>query len=136
MSQVWLIGRPVAHSLSPAIHNAAFAKLGLPHRYELKESADDQLGATLDRLRRDDDLLGANVTIPYKETVLRLVDEVDEEARQIGAVNTIVCRGGRLIGQNTDRLGFHYGLEGSGMLVSDVVVMVFSVGGSLCGCIT
>ncbi|HEY8786313.1 MAG TPA: shikimate dehydrogenase [Candidatus Limnocylindria bacterium] len=111
MSQVWLIGRPVAHSLSPAMHNAAFAKLGLPHRYEAKETADDQLAATLERMRRADDVLGANVTIPHKETVLRLLDEVDDEARRIGAVNTIVSRGPRLIGYNTDKYGFEKALE-------------------------
>ena len=59
------------------MHNAAFTKLGLPHRYEAKETADDQLAATLDRMRRDD-VLGANVTIPHKEAVLRLVDEVTD----------------------------------------------------------
>lgn len=111
MSQVWLIGRPVAHSLSPAMHNAAFTKLGLPHRYEAKETADDQLAATLDRMRRADDVLGANVTIPHKETVLRLLDEVDDEAHRIGAVNTIVSRGTRLIGYNTDKYGFEKALE-------------------------
>src|SRR2546430_1917150 len=110
MSQVWLIGRPVAHSLSPAMHNAAFAKLGLPHRYEAKETADDQLAATLDRMRREGDVLGANVTIPHKETVLRLLDEIHEEARRIGAVNTIVSRGARLIGHNTDKYGFERAL--------------------------
>jgi shikimate dehydrogenase len=93
------------------MHNAAFAKLGLPHRYELMETADDKLAATLDGLRRDDDVLGANVTIPHKETVLRLLDEVDEEARRIGAVNTIVSRGARLIGYNTDKYGFEKALE-------------------------
>ncbi len=72
MSQVWLIGRPVAHSLSPAMHNAAFAKLGLPHRYEAKETPDDQLAATVARLRGDD-VLGANVTIPHKESVPRRI---------------------------------------------------------------
>src|SRR3989454_9247233 len=135
MSQVWLIGRPVAHSLSPAMHNAAFAKLGLPHRYEAREVAEKDLVATLDRMRRDDDVLGANVTIPYKEAVLRLVDEVDDEARRIGAVNTIVCRGGRLIGDNTDRYGFHNGLEGAGMLVSNADVMVLGAGGAARACI-
>ena len=110
MSQVWLIGRPVAHSLSPAMHNAAFAKLGLPHRYEAKETADEQLAAMMDRLRRDD-VLGANVTIPHKESVLRLLDEVDDEARRIGAVNTIVSRAARLIGHNTDKYGFEKALE-------------------------
>lgn len=111
MGQVWLIGRPVAHSLSPAMHNAAFAKLGLPHRYDAKETADDQLAATLDRVRRDEDVLGANVTIPHKESALRLLDEVDDEARRIGAVNTIVSRGTRLHGYNTDKYGFEKALE-------------------------
>jgi len=107
-----------------------FCEARPPHRYEPKETADDQLGATLDRLRRDDDLLGANVTIPYKETVLRLVDEVDDEARRIGAVNTIVCRGGRLIGHNTDRIGFHTGLESAGILASNADVLVLGAGGA------
>jgi shikimate dehydrogenase len=110
VAQVWLIGRPVAHSLSPAMHNAAFAKLGLPHRYEAKETADDQLAATVAGLRADD-VLGANVTVPHKESVLRLLDEIDDEARRIGAVNTLVSRGARLIGYNTDKYGFEKALE-------------------------
>jgi shikimate dehydrogenase len=134
MSQVWLIGRPVAHSLSPAMHNAAFATLGLPHRYEAKETADDQLGATLDRMRRDD-VLGANVTIPHKEAALRLVDEASDEARRIGAVNTILVRGGRLIGDNTDRVGFRRGLESAGILdISKADVLILGAGGAARAC--
>src|SRR6266550_3487089 len=70
VSQIWLIGHPVAHSLSPAMHNAAFDKLGLPHRYTVRDVTDAQLGATLDRLRRAD-VLGANVTIPHGEAALQ-----------------------------------------------------------------
>ena len=135
MSQVWLIGRPVAHSLSPAMHNAAFAKLGLPHRYEAKETAEDQLAATLDRMRQGD-VLGANVTIPHKEAVLKLVDEATEEARRIGAVNTVIRRGSRLIGDNTDRFGFHHGLESAGILaISNDDVLVLGAGGAARACI-
>jgi shikimate dehydrogenase len=135
MSQVWLIGRPVAHSLSPAIHNAAFAKLGLPHRYEAKETADDKLGETLDRMRRDD-VLGANVTIPHKEAALRLVDEATDEARRIGAVNTLIRREGRLIGDNTDRFGFHHGLLSAGILdISNQDVLVLGAGGAARACV-
>lgn len=135
MSQVWLIGRPVAHSLSPAMHNAAFAKLGLPHRYEVKETADDQLAATVDRIRRDD-VLGANVTIPHKESVLRLVDEVSDEARRIGAVNTLIRREGRLLGDNTDRFGFRRGLESAGILqISNQDVLVLGAGGAARACV-
>ncbi|MDP9274446.1 MAG: shikimate dehydrogenase [Chloroflexota bacterium] len=136
MSQVWLIGRPVAHSLSPAMHNAAFAKLGLPHRYEAKETADDELAATLDRMRRDEDVLGANVTIPHKEGVLRLLDEVDDEARRIGAVNTIVSRGARLIGYNTDKYGFEKALETSSVEFPffEKKILILGAGGAARAC--
>ncbi len=142
MSQVWLIGRPVAHSLSPAMHNAAFAKLGLPHRYEAKETADEELAPTLDRMRREDDVLGANVTIPHKESVLRLLDEVDDEARRIGAVNTIVSRGARLIGYNTDKYGFERALEAQvpnvwssvGFPFADDTILVLGAGGAARAC--
>jgi shikimate dehydrogenase len=117
------------------MHNAAFAKLGLPHRYEVKETADDQLGGTLDRLRRED-VLGANVTIPHKEAVLKLVDVVTDEARRIGAVNTVIRREGRLVGDNTDRLGFHLGLESAGILqISNRDVLVLGAGGAARACV-
>jgi shikimate dehydrogenase len=142
VSQVWLIGRPVSHSLSPAMHNAAFAKLGLPHRYEAKETADDQLAAMLDRMRREDDVLGANVTIPHKESVLRLLDEVNDDARRIGAVNTIVSRGARLIGYNTDKYGFEKALEAQqpkdsssvGFPFADDTILVLGAGGAARAC--
>ena len=135
MAQVWLIGRPVAHSLSPAMHNAAFAKLGLPHRYETRETEDDKLGETLDRMRRDD-VLGANVTIPHKESVMRLLDEIDDEARRIGAVNTIVSRGARLIGYNTDKHGFEKALEteGGGFPFADERILILGAGGAARAC--
>ena len=141
MAEVWLIGRPVAHSLSPAMHNAAFAKLGLPHRYEARDTPDDQLAATLDRIRRDD-VLGANVTIPHKEAVLRLLDEVDDEARRIGAVNTIVSRGARLIGYNTDKYGFEKALEAQprraewqdGFPFADDRILILGAGGAARAC--
>ncbi len=141
MAQVWLIGRPVAHSLSPAMHNAAFATLGLPHRYEAKETADDQLAATVARLRGDD-VLGANVTIPHKEAALRLLDEVDDEARRIGAVNTIVSRGARLIGYNTDKYGFEKALEvqprrvpwHEGFPFADDDILIVGAGGAARAC--
>ena len=141
MAQVWLIGRPVAHSLSPAMHNAAFAKLGLPHRYEAMETPDDQLAATVARIRGDD-VLGANVTIPHKESVLRLLDEIDPEARRIGAVNTIVSRGARLIGHNTDKYGFEKALETQprrapwheGFPFADDDILIVGAGGAARAC--
>ena len=105
MATVYLLGHPVAHSLSPAMHNAAFLALGLPHRYETRDVEPDRLDDVVEALRGDD-VLGANVTIPHKERVLRYMDEAGKEARQVGAVNTIVRRGARLVGENTDVYGF------------------------------
>ncbi|MDQ2952859.1 MAG: shikimate dehydrogenase, partial [Chloroflexota bacterium] len=104
MSEVYLLGHPVGHSLSPAVHNAAFKALGLPHRYSLKDTKPEGLAGAIAALRSDP-ALGANVTIPHKEQAMRLVDELGEEARAIGAVNTIVRRGSRLVGHNTDAYG-------------------------------
>jgi shikimate dehydrogenase len=132
VSGVWLIGQPVAHSLSPAMQNAAFAVLGLPHRYEAREVAEDELADFVARMRSDD-VLGANVTIPHKEAALGLVDETSDEARQSGAVNTIVRHAGRLRGENTDGYGFRRALEESGLRPERVLVL--GAGGAARACV-
>ncbi len=126
MSRVVLIGHPVGHSLSPAMHNAAFAALGLPHRYEAQDVPDDTLARVIEALRRDE-WLGANVTIPHKERVMPLLDELSPEARSIGAVNTIVRRGARLVGDNTDRHGFARAIAPA---PENAVVLVLGAGGA------
>ena len=105
MKQVGLIGYPVAHSRSPQMHNAAFQALAIDARYELWETPPEQLEESIASLRSPD-MLGANITIPYKEQVVSLLDECDALATRIGAVNTIVNRDGRLVGYNTDAPGF------------------------------
>jgi len=110
---VALIGYPLQHSISPAFQQAAFDFYGLDIRYEKWEVEASHLEATVNRLRQPS-VLGANVTIPHKEVVVPLLDEVDEVVRQIGAVNTIVQRDGRLLGYNTDAPGFVRALRGDG----------------------
>ncbi len=105
MKQVGLIGYPVAQSLSPRMHQAAFDALDIEASYALWETQSARLAERIASLRSPD-VLGANVTIPYKEDVLPLVDECDLLAARIGAVNTIVNRNGRLVGYNTDAPGF------------------------------
>ncbi len=100
-----LIGYPVGHSISPAMQQAAFDHYKLDLRYELWETEPSELGAAVERLRRPE-TLGANVTVPHKEAVMPSMDELDDLALEIGAVNTIVNRGSRLIGYNTDAGGF------------------------------
>jgi shikimate dehydrogenase len=109
MSVVYLLGHPVEHSLSPAMHNAAFRALGLPHRYEaLDVAAAADLPAIVARIRAGT-ALGANVTVPYKEAVMSLLDTWDGPTAEIGAANTLSrTTDGRLLGSNTDGVGFAY----------------------------
>jgi shikimate dehydrogenase len=103
---VGLIGHPIGHSRSPAIHQAAFDALGIPARYALWDTLPDELPARIGALRVPG-VLGANVSIPHKTAVLPLLDAVDPVVlRQTGAVNTVVSEetssGIRLLGYNTD----------------------------------
>ncbi len=102
---VKLIGYPVEHSKSPLMHNAAFQSLGLDFVYVLFAVRAPDLKEAITGLRASD-VAGANVTIPYKEEVMRYLDEIASEAELIGAVNTIRNREGKLIGYNTDGQGF------------------------------
>src|SRR5215212_3865849 len=97
-----VIGDPVAHSRSPAIHNAAFARLGLLARYELWPTTAADLADRVMSLRADH-IVGANVTLPHKVAVLELLDRLDPDVRVIGAANTIIREpDGMLTGANTD----------------------------------
>lgn len=102
MQQIILIGDPVAHSRSPVMQNAALAHLGVAARYEAVRTPAEELEGRVAALRGPA-YLGANVTLPHKQAVLPLVDELEPEAARIGAVNTIYKdRAGRLVGANTD----------------------------------
>ena len=99
-----LFGNPITHSVSPALHNAALQALGLDGCYVARCVQHEDLPAAVDELRRPP-YLGANVTVPHKEAVARLVETLDGEAAAIGAANTIVREGDRLRGYNTDARG-------------------------------
>ncbi|HUQ41487.1 MAG TPA: shikimate dehydrogenase [Candidatus Limnocylindrales bacterium] len=131
MSDVYLLGHPVSHSLSPAVHNAAFAALGLPHRYMLRDVTADALANAVASLR-DEHALGANVTVPHKQAAMALVDDLSDEAKTIGAVNTIVRDGSRLAGHNTDAYGFERAMDGVPR-PSDVVLL--GAGGAARACL-
>lgn len=96
-----LLGQGIGYSASPAMHNAAFAALDVDVRYELRDVELHELAAEVAALR-DSDRIGANVTRPYKVTVCALVDELGPEVKRLGAANTIVCYGDRLVAHNTD----------------------------------
>lgn len=100
-----LIGHPIGHSLSPIIHNAAYAALGIEWHYGLMDVLEHDLDAVLAGIDGQR-VVGANVTIPYKQAVFERVDERSPTAEAVGAVNTVFRRAGRLVGENTDVAGF------------------------------
>ncbi len=124
-----LIGDPVAHSLSPALHAAAFRSLGLSASYELWPTPEAELPARLAALR-ETDVLGANVTVPHKLAVMGLMDELSPLAARAGAVNTIITRDGKLIGDNTDVEGFTNALTALTAAWRGGKVLVLGAGGA------
>jgi shikimate dehydrogenase len=129
IQRVGLIGWPVEHSISPAMHNAAFAALGLGWHYDVLPTPPGKLESTLDELKAQG-YRGANVTVPHKEAVLRYLDEIDACARAIGAVNTIVAQEGRLVGHNTDAGGFLAALRAAGFEPSGRRALLLGAGGA------
>lgn len=131
-ARLGIIGSPVAHSLSPAIQGAALRAAGLDATYERWETPLGALPARVAALR-ERDCLGANVTIPHKQAVLPLLDEVAPLAAAIGAVNTIVNDGGRLTGHNTDGGGFVAALEEAGFAPAGKRFLLAGAGGAARG---
>lgn len=131
MKRVFLLGDPVSHSVSPAMHTAAFRALGLDWEYELLETPREKLRGALERLRADD-CAGANITVPHKQAVMEWVDQISENARTIGAVNTLITREGKLFGENTDAEGFIAALKESHINPRHARVVILGAGGAAC----
>lgn len=124
-----VIGDPVEHSISPAMQQPALDALGIPATYERWHTPLDELPVRIASLRAVD-VIGANVTVPHKEHVLPLVDEVSDLARRAGAVNTIANRDGRLIGDNTDVYGLGRSLQLHADKLSGCQAVVLGAGGA------
>ena len=124
-----VIGDPIAHSLSPVMHRAAFAAMGLDHTYDAERVEASALPALLDRVRRGS-LHGINVTIPHKVEILSLVDVVSPEVARIGAANTVLLDAtGRLVAHNTDAPGLRADLIRHGVTDPDRA-LVLGTGGA------
>jgi shikimate dehydrogenase len=127
---VGIFGDPVSHSLSPAMHNAVYRLYDLDYAYVPFHVTPDQLPAAINGLRAMQ-ILGVNLTIPHKQAVLPHLDEIDPQAKWIGAVNTLVNRDGCLVGYNTDGDGLVLSMqEDLGLQVEGKRVTVIGTGGS------
>lgn len=104
MDQYGIIGHPLGHSLSPALHNWGFGELGIQARYEAWDTPPEELENFIARVRAQG-IKGVSVTIPHKQAVMPLLDRVSTKARSVGAVNTLLWDRGLLKGTNTDVTG-------------------------------
>ena len=121
MGKYYLIGEHLSHSFSPQVH----AMLGNPD-YSLKEIAPQ----ALEHFIREGDYDGLNVTIPYKTTVIPYLSHISERAEEIGAVNTVVNRGGELWGYNTDFYGISELISHAGIVLENKKVVILGTGGT------
>lgn len=124
-----LIGSPISHSVSPLMHNTALDHHGLKAEYHavaVRQSEISSLIAHFNRL----EFLGANITIPYKQTLFDAVDTLGLEAAQIEAINTIVKRDGKIIGENTDEYGFRIPIEEYEDELAGERAVIFGTGGA------
>lgn len=129
MKQLFVIGDPVAHSLSPLLHQTMIDQTGAAYRYDVRTVRPEELPAFV-RWAKDGGCAGFNVTMPHKEAILPLLDEVDATAASCGAVNTVCIREGRAIGHNTDGTGFLDSLAGQGFYPQGRTVLLLGAGGA------
>ncbi len=130
MSAIYgVLGWPVAHSRSPAMHNAAFAARGIDALYVPYAVPPDRLARAVDALRALG-IAGVNVTLPHKSAIMPLLSELEPAARAIGAVNTVLRDGERLLGANTDAEGLARALREAGVALQDAQVVVLGAGGA------
>lgn len=124
-----VIGSPVRHSLSPRLHNAAFAALGLDWVYVALEVAPGDVASALAGVRALG-IAGLSVTTPHKEAVAQACDRLSDDAATLGAVNCVVPVGGELVGHNTDGPGFVASVLASGATVEGARCVVLGAGGA------
>lgn len=124
-----VIGAPIGHSLSPIIQNAALHAAGLDYVYTALPVRADALASAVRGLR-DSGIAGFNVTIPFKTEIIPLLDALSEDARRIHAVNTVVIEDGRLVGHNTDVMGFLAGFAERGIALTGKNAVLIGAGGA------
>lgn len=131
--KLYVIGNPIKHSLSPHIHNLWLKKAGIDGEYGAMAPEESDLPALM-RDVRNGVIKGLNVTVPFKQAVMPHVDILTEEARDIGAVNTVYAKDGEVIGDNTDGYGFARNLNETlpDFSAKDKIVCILGAGGAAC----
>ncbi len=129
MKRFAVIGNPVAHSLSPRLHEYVFKQLGIDANYSTIQCTKKQIPKIIKRLRSSQ-LNGINITLPLKQSIIPYLDVIGEHAQTIGAVNCISVKNGKLFGHNTDWIGFQTALENEKIQIDGVTCIVVGAGGA------
>ena len=124
-----VLGEKLPHSISPEIHEKIFELLNIKGAYKIFEVDKENLSKLSDSLKILK-IKGINVTIPYKQEIMKYLDSISEEAEKIGAVNTIYLKDGKLSGYNTDYFGFGTIIDKNNVIVKDETAMVLGTGGA------
>ncbi|KKP40501.1 MAG: shikimate 5-dehydrogenase, shikimate dehydrogenase [Candidatus Peregrinibacteria bacterium GW2011_GWF2_33_10] len=124
-----IVAHPVGHSLSPVMHNGAFAYLKIDAKYLKFDVESKDLEKFIKQIKNEK-ISGLSVSIPHKENVIKFLDEISDDVRKIGACNTVLNKNGKLIGFNTDYLGFLEALNTKIKDLSHKKIMVFGAGGA------
>ena len=124
-----VLGEKLPHSISPEIHEKIFELLNIKGAYKIFEVDKEDLCKVSDSLKVLK-IKGTNVTIPYKQDIMKYLDSISEEAEKIGAVNTIYLKGGKLSGHNTDYFGFGTIIDKNNVKVENTIAMVLGTGGA------
>ena len=126
---IGLMAYPIRHSMSPTMHNNAFAKLGLNYAYLAFEVTNDTLPQAIEAIRTLD-MRGSNISMPNKQKVIPLLDQLDPAAEMVGAVNTIVNDAGKLTGYCTDGTGFMQSLKDENLDITGEKMVLVGAGGA------
>lgn len=129
MKKLAIIGYPVSHSFSPAMHNFISKKMNTPYNYEAVEVAPGEVASAVEKLKSEG-VCGFNVTAPHKFEIMNYLDEISEEARRYGSVNTVVNKDGKLYGYNTDAEGFYMSLLHEGIIPQKKHILILGAGGA------
>ncbi|MBO1197991.1 shikimate dehydrogenase [Staphylococcus simiae] len=124
-----VIGSPISHSLSPLMHNANFKSLKLNHEYEAINIPVEQFDHIKDIIK-DKEIDGFNITIPHKERIIPYLDEIDEQSKTVGAVNTVLIKDNKWIGFNTDGIGYVTGLRQVYPDIANAYILILGAGGA------
>lgn len=132
---ICLLGSPVSHSISPAMHNTAFDALGLDFSYMAFDVSKEDLPTAVEGLKKIN-CCNFNLTMPLKTAIIPLLDEIDEAAELAQSVNTCVCQNGKLVGYTTDGIGFLQSMKDCGIKYGGTTITILGAGGAATSIIT